>query len=123
MARMFDFFGRRTSWHRRLWNGSLVASLAEAAEVGERTLAIDQGHEHYLAYRRFLRNEITSDGGVPDALREHLSRVLASKSFPAQTIRELRELTAQLDDSYLATWRHTLRTGNPPIERLSRAPV
>jgi len=119
-ARMFDFFGRRTSWHRRLWNGSLTTALAEAAELGERALDIDQGHEHLLTYRRFLRHEVNTDGGVSRPLREQLTPILTNRAFPAQAVRELRELVAQLRSSYFHTWQ-AAEVGDLPVERLSRA--
>jgi hypothetical protein len=120
-ARLFDFFGRRTPWHRRLWSGGLLTSLEETAEFGEAALAVDQGHEQSTAYRRFLRDEVLADPGIGAPHEAQLVTILGAKTFSAQSIRELRHLRAQVSQTYFENWRAAATAGDAALERLARA--
>ena len=119
-GRLFDFFGRRTPWHRRLWAGGLLTALEEAAEFGELVIAVGQGNEQLLGYRRFLRDEVSQDRGLAPAQRDQLVAILSAKPFPMQSIRELRHLRAQVAPTYVSQWRSAAEQGDAPLERLAR---
>lgn len=120
-GRLLDFFGRRTSWHRRLWTSGLLTGLAEAAEFGGTVLSIGRGQENLLRYRRFLQQQVLADAGMVGSQKRQLASILGAKTFSAQAVRELRQLQAQAAGSYLENWRREVSSGQVPIERLSRA--
>lgn len=120
VSRMFEFFGRRTPWHRRLWGVNTLTGITEAADVGQQVLLVGQGDEALRAYRRWLATEVGCDPGIAQPQRARLEASLTSKTFDQQMIHEVRHLVAQARSTYVQNWRSTLATG-ASVERLSRS--
>src|SRR5688572_1180529 len=92
ISRLFEFFGWRTPWHRRLWGVNTLTAAAEAADVGEQVLAIGQGEESLRAYRRWIVTEVDADGGIGTPHSTKLQAILSGKVFEQQSIHELRQI-------------------------------
>lgn len=123
VARLLDMFHRRALWQRRLWRVGTILSLEEAAEYGE---AVEGGGLrpeglNYVCDRAKL--EVHQDGGLPQALKEHLANALDPKSLVTRGGRDsLTHLTARGGETYLDTWRTTVaEAGLPGIEGPARA--
>lgn len=121
-ARLFDFFGRRTPWHRRLWGPSLLRCLDEVAEVATIVRETGRGAEALLAYRRFLVHEVEADLGVAEPQRGQLSQLLKRKSnLSPSDVLQLQHLRAQATAGYVGSWKTVSDTQVVPIERLARS--
>jgi hypothetical protein len=123
LARLLDYWGRRTDWQRRLWNPSSTTVLQETLEAA---VELSLGHLREGTVRDLAgcaERQAGPDVGVgsPDlrsAIVETLREV--SKSAPAQ--RRLEYLIESVTDRYLANWRDAF-AANPgalPTERVSR---
>ena len=123
-ARILEFFGRRTPWHRGLWNLGLILTLRELLEASEavnRQVLTPKALDVIKSTcRQILENEPDSvqDSRIA-ALRSRLSRPLHYDGFEYHA---LRTLTDQVESSYLLRWAETLRTGGgKSAERAARS--
>lgn len=124
-ARLLDFFGRTTPWHRGLWNPGLILTLRELLEASE--AVSDQ------ILNRKAPNVIKSTclqllAGEPEnvrgsrmtALRSRLSKSL---DYDGLEYHALRMLTDQVESAYLLHWADAFRTGDhgKSAERAARS--
>ncbi len=129
VARLFDFFHRRTPWHRRLWSIGTVLRIREVVEYSEGV------HEHglpdqglkYAAGRAV--ETVDSDPGVGrsemrDAVKVKVENLAGSPKpdrAKAATLREeLRHLTRRAEAGYLRRWADHVRLGPPAVELSAR---
>ena len=109
IARLLDYFGRRTNWQRRLWNPGTVTVLQETLE------AVDLLAEGRLLQRtvtelaRVARRRAGPDLGVgPPAVRSALNSTLEKlQNSPESPVarHQLDQLLASIATDYLARWR------------------
>jgi len=127
-ARILEFFGRRTPWHRGLWNLGLILTLRELLEASEAVnrqvlnpKALDVIKSTCL---QILKNEPGSvqDSRLP-ALRSRLSKLSRPLAYDGFEYHALRTLTDQVESDYLLRWAETLRTGDggKSSERVARS--
>ena len=112
MARLLDYFGRRTDWQRRLWNPGTVTVLQETVE------AVDLLHSGHLRERTVTGLAATAarragpDRGVgPPAVRSALTAVLRSlQQAPANRVarHQLEHLLGSIEANYLGRWSDIL---------------
>ena len=112
MARLLDYFGRRTDWQRRLWNPGTVTVLQETVE------AVDLLHSGHLRERTVTGLAATAqrragpDRGVgPPAVRSALTAVLHSlQQAPANRVarHQLEHLLGSIEANYLGRWSDIL---------------
>lgn len=121
VARLFDFFGRRTPWQRRLWMLGTCECLNEVVEFTEASLQVGRGAELLLAYRRFLAGELGKDNGLPSTLEEQTKCLIKKKDFTASDLPLLRSLSTDIAAQYVESWCERLRRGGWPVERTARA--
>ncbi len=105
LARLADYFGRRTSWQRRLWNPGSVVLLAEVIE----TLRLSESqHLHPKAAKDLMKHtfrQVGPDPGVGDrGFRKHLNSLLKSPGDALLNRRRLEDLIEEIRDGYLERW-------------------
>ena len=113
-ARLLEFFGRRTPWHRGLWNPGLILTLRELLEASE---AVSNQILHRNALNVIKSTCLQLLAGEPEnvqdsrlaALRSRLSRSL---DYDGLDYHALRTLTDQVESAYLLRWAEALRTGD-----------
>jgi hypothetical protein len=105
MSRLQDYWGRNTTWQRRLWNPGTISMLGE---VKESALLL---HEDHLAERQVkefaqaTRAQVGRDLGLgSDSLRQAVN--LALSQIPDdQAVRRLGHLIDEISPKYLQNWR------------------
>ncbi len=124
VARLLDYFGRRTDWQRRLWNPGTVNLLAETLEA---LAFLETGH---LRERTVVDLSATAqrragpDLGVgPPAIRSALRSAL--RAAPGNTLGryQLEHLLMTIRENYLGRWSDALsdepgRIGTEEASRL-----
>ena len=123
VARLFDFFGRRTPWHRRLWSPGLLSCLEEVEELSTIVQQIGQGADQVLGYRRYLAKEVGQDVGLAEPQRVQLIELLQQKqNLSPSAVLRLRHLREQATISYLEHWNAAVTGGaEVPVERIARS--
>lgn len=123
VARLFDFFGRRTPWHRRLWGPGLLSCLQEVEELSTIVDEIGQGADQVLGYRRYLAREVAQDAGFADPQRSQVLELLQQKqNLPPVAVLRLRHLREQAAINYLERWSAFVAGGGSvPLERMARS--
>lgn len=123
-ARLLDFFGSKTQWHRALWSPSTVLTLKEVAEASE---GIQAGILKDASLKNLVgcaQSLCGPDPGVgSDAEKRTLLTALRSDIRANGTEhRIIKNLTRSIDEAYLLRWAIALRTGAAPgAERTARA--
>ena len=112
IARLLDYFGRRTNWQRRLWNPGTVTVLQETLE------AVDLLAEGRLLPRtvtelaRAAQRRAGPDlGAGPPAVRSALNSTLEKlQNSPESPVarHQLDQLLASIATDYLTRWRRVL---------------
>lgn len=112
VARLLDYFGRRTNWQRRLWNPGTVTVLQETLE------AVDLLADGHLLPRTVTELARTSQrragpdlGAGPPAARAALNAALEKlQQSPESSVarHQLDHLLADIGTDYLARWRQVL---------------
>lgn len=111
MARLLDYFGRRTNWQRRLWNPGTVTLLEETLEAVD---LIATGHRAATVKELAHMAERRSgpDLGLgPPAVRSALTATLRKlQEAPASPIarHQLDQLLTDITTNYLAHWSQVL---------------
>lgn len=115
LARLFDYFGRRTDWQRRLWNPGTVTVLQETLEAVD---LFESGHLRAAAVEDLLATasrRAYSDLGVgAPAVRSALEAALSAlRKKPADAVSryQLEQLLAGIEADYLARWSLVLADG------------
>jgi hypothetical protein len=123
-ARLLDFFGTRTPWHRGLWTIGLVLTLRELLEVSEavRSSILYQNSVEDLS--RAAMALAGRDPGVGGKERhDTLQRALRSElRFLGMDYRVVEQLLRDSELQYLTRWAASLRTNSrAKPERTARA--
>ena len=113
-ARLLEFFGRKTPWHRGIWNTGLILTLRELLEateaVSNRTLnrkALDAIKE--TCFQLLAGEPKTTEDSRLVSLRSRLSR---SFDYDDLNYHALRALADHVESAYLLRWAEALRTGD-----------
>ncbi len=123
-ARLLDFFGTRTHWHRRLWTIGLVLTLKELLEVSSTvrsSILYQNSIEDLSRSAMALAGRDPGVGGKQH--HDSLQRALRSElRYLGMDYRVVEQLTSEIESSYLTHWATSLRT---PVrsapERTARA--
>ena len=123
-ARLLDFFGSYTLWHRRLWTNGLVLNLQEILEA---SAAVQSGILSPNSLKTLSSNTLSLMGPDPGVgsteqrklLDKSLKTEIRFKGFEYSVIEAL---TRKISASYLIEWAAVL-TGDkhPAPERTARA--
>lgn len=121
ISRLFDFFSRRTPWHRRLWSIGTVLSLHEVVEYSKvcREGRLPTTGLDFVATT--IRDEIALDPGSAP-FSQDITRVLdeLKKRADAHLENTLTELAHKVDTGYIKRWNDAIESGGKfPIERTS----
>jgi hypothetical protein len=124
-ARLLDFFGAVTPWHRRLWSTGVVLTLRELLEATE---AVRAGVLTDASVRNLISSAapvVGQDRGVGDATK---LRVLQQSLRPEMRyggieFHKVRQIIEDLEGHYLERWAAALTTtaSCPGPERTARA--
>ena len=123
LARLLDYWGRRTDWQRRLWNPSTITVLRE---VWEATIEWERGHLREGTVRDLAASAVRRvgpDQGVgPAELRSEIVATTRRLTHEQPARRELEYLIESVGPDYLVNWRDTFTTtpGALPTEQVSR---
>lgn len=124
-ARLLDFFGAITPWHRRLWSTGTVLTLKEILEASEavRASALNETSLEYLI--NSAQPLVGRDCGVGDKLQlKVLQQSLRPKlRYGGMEFYKIRQILDDLDEHYLERWSNALRSPatRPGPERTARA--
>jgi hypothetical protein len=125
-ARLLDFFGATTPWHRRLWSTGLVLTLKEILEASEAVRAgvlTDSSLNYLIDSAKAVAGKDCGVGSklqmklIQDALRPNLR-------YEGIEYRKIRQIIDDLNDHYLERWATTLgsqASPHPSPERTARA--
>ncbi len=109
MARLLDYFGRRTDWQRRLWNPGTVTVIAEVLEALE---FLESGHLRERTVANLARTagrRAGPDLGVGTvAVRSALTTTLKSAPADALSRFQLEHLLKTIKPNYLGRWSDAL---------------
>ena len=123
-ARLLDFFGTSTPWHRRLWTNGLILNLQEILEASE---AVRSGVLTPNNLKTLSSNTLSlmgADPGVGSAeQRKLLDKSLKTEiRFKGLEYRVIEGLTHNIAASYLTKWAAVLMGDKHPApERTARA--
>jgi hypothetical protein len=119
VARLLEYWGWATPWHRRLWNTGSVAALYELIEAAE-GIPPDP--------RKALQDEVArfvaQDVAVGDnQVRSSLTQLLKEDLSPGRHFwTKLKDLTPTIEAGYAARWAVAVRTTPAPRpERVARS--
>lgn len=114
ITRLFDFFGSRTAWHRRLWNVGLVLGIREVLEGSE---ALQSGVLSQKAFEDlclWVESSAGNDPGVGSP-EQHGLLQKTLRSFPrlgSANYHILKQLLEDINHNYLKRWVTLLSAGN-----------
>jgi len=123
-ARLLDFFGTRTHWHRRLWTTGLVLTLKELLEVSS---AVRSSVLYQNSVEDLSRSAMALAGRDPGVggSRQHASLQRALRTdlrFLGMEYRVVEQMTVEIESEYLERWAASLRTHTrAAAERTARA--
>lgn len=121
-ARLFDFWHRRTPWHRRLWAIGTVSGLREVAEYSEVRRAGNLPAEGLLFVCQSMRREVDRDPAAAPFSAEIAPLLDKGSSMTAHDELTLRHLAERAEDSYLLRWAAAVESAGPPgVEFTARA--
>ncbi len=126
MARLLDYFGRRTNWQRRLWNPGTVTVLEETLEAVN---LLASGHRAGTVKElaRMAERRSGPDLGLgPPAVRSAMTATLRKlQESPENLIarHQLDQLLTGVTTGYLARWSRVLSSDPEALapEAASRA--
>ncbi len=125
LARLGEFFGHRTPWHRRLWNVGTNLALHEVIEYADACLSGAIPNTEGLRYViGTVKRQVDRDPGVAPLAREITScldalNVSSQSKIPVVTRDELEQLVRRLARDYLNNW--CTATIDPHVEFAARA--
>ena len=123
-ARLLDFFGTRTHWHRRLWTIGLVLTLKELLEVSSAVRSSVLYKNSIEDVSRAAMALAGRDPGVGDKkLLGTLQGSLRTELlFDGMDYHVVRQIASDIETQYLTRWAVSLRTSaRPAPERTARA--
>lgn len=113
IARLLDYFGRRTDWQRRLWNPGTMNVLEEVLEA---LTFLESGHlreKTVVDLAKTAERRAGPDLGVgPPAVRSALTTTLKSAPGNALGKYQLEHLLQTMRPNYLGRWSQALE-GEP----------
>lgn len=126
IARLLDYFGHRTPWHRRLWNPGTVTLLKETLEAAD---LYNSNHLRKKAVEDLAKTAAYRAGpdlGVgPKSVKSSLTEILKEvRQRPGDRVvrHQLKYLLTRIEQNYLGRWSDIL-SENPtelPPEQSSR---
>lgn len=124
-ARLLDFFGRATPWHRSLWSVGSLLTLKEILEASEAARAGVLSPDALEQLVNAGLKQVGLDPGMGNAeQRRALQEVLKPKlRFEGLDYLVLRQITADLETQYLHRWAAAIASPQSPPgpERTARA--
>jgi len=123
LARLLDYWGRRTDWQRRLWNPSAVTVLKETLEAA---VELERGHLREGTVRDLAataERQAGPDHGIgPSDFRSLIVETLREVDRSPAARRQLEYLIDSAAENYLANWRDQFvaTPGALPTEQVSR---
>jgi hypothetical protein len=123
-ARLLDFFGTRSHWHRRLWTIGLVLTLKELLEVSS---AVRSSILYQNSIEDLSRSAMALAGRDPGVggkqQHDSLQKALRSElRFLGMDYRVVEQLASEIESAYLTRWSASLRTpARSAPERTARA--
>jgi len=111
MARLLDYFGRRTNWQRRLWNPGTVTVLQETLEAVDLLASGHRGEAVKEPARMAQRRSGPDRGLGTSADRSALAATLRQlQESPGSLIarHQLDQLLTSITKDYLARWSRVL---------------
>jgi hypothetical protein len=123
-ARLLDFFGTRTHWHRRLWTIGLTLTLKELLEVSD---AVRSSILYQNSVEDLSRSAMALAGRDPgvggNQQRDSLQRALRSElRYLGMDYHVVEQITSEIASSYLTRWAASLRVPTRAApERTARA--
>lgn len=125
IARLYDFFYRRSPWQRRLWRAGLVLSLREVLEYSRIVAEEGLPDEGLLYVASSVEQELDRDLGVRTPVADLVKRYLAQTMVKEAEARDqLLVLSERVQSSYLAAWRAAVdveENRRPSAELVARA--
>jgi len=118
-ARLDEFWGWFTPWHRRLWNVGTVGAISEILEASE-----SLPRPALKSLQAEVRRLVGPDDAVGDtATREALGRLLnRDLTFRQSGWYGLNQLLSVINGGYLRRWANLVRgRSRPAVERLARS--
>src|SRR5688572_23785088 len=105
-ARLLDFFGSSTLWHRRLWTVGLVLMLRELVEASEAVQASGLSSNTLKTLSSAALALMGSDPGVGSAeQRRLLDKCLKTElRYRGLECEVIGQLTQDIEKSYLLRW-------------------
>ena len=123
-ARLLDFFGTRTHWHRRLWTLGLVLTLKELLEVSRAVRSSILYKNSVEDISRAAMALAGKDPGIGDK-QQHgaLQRSLRTELiFEGMDYYVVQQVASEIESQYLTRWAASLRTNTRSApERTARA--
>lgn len=124
-ARLLDFFGAITPWHRRLWSTGVVLTLKEVLEATE---AVRAGVLSEPALKYLVSSAaplIGQDRGIGDAPKLNLLQqsLRPEMRYGGMEYHKIKQIIDDLEEHYLERWGAALATtaSCPRPERTARA--
>jgi hypothetical protein len=123
-ARLLDFFGARTHWHRRLWTIGLVLTLKELLEVSKAVRSSILYKNSIEEVSRAAMALAGKDPGVGDKKRLGTlqSSLRTELLFEGMDYCVVQQIASEIEAEYLTRWAASLRTNTRCApERTARA--
>ncbi len=122
VARLRDFWGRRTPWQRRLWGIGTVGLVEEVLEAAAFQRA-GHFHERTVAdLAESARHQIRRDPGLGSPkVRGKFDELMKYVAKDSGAMRELQALLYDRKPHYLACWRSAVATEPPELEVTARS--
>lgn len=127
-ARLLDFFGVTSPWHRRLWSAGIVLTLKEILEASEAVRA-SVLHQQALDYLISSAKPLSAkDPGIGDnarltTLHQALRTEKAGFRLDDLNYHKLQVIIEDLEVHYLERWAQAVNSpaNRPGVERTARA--
>ena len=125
-ARLLDFFGQATPWHRRLWNPGLVLTLRETLEASEAVrFAVLSKSSLQLLCNSTMKLAGVDPGAGSSKQKSLLQQCLQARFQHGGRLDHeiVQQVTRDISENYLARWARSLGDAKcrPHPERTARS--
>lgn len=123
-ARLLDFFGSTTPWHRSLWTLGLVLTINELLEATEavRRAILRQNSVEDLSRMAMSLSGSDPGAGAAEQRRTLQAALRTELRYQGMDYRVVQQLVADIEPKYLSRWAASLRThARTKPERTARA--
>ena len=112
MARLFEFWGRNTSWERSLWSVGTVAQLDELSEACGAGISAEAQRD----FKNKIQRLAELDEGLGDNSTRQLLREILKENLTANPVgrNQFDLLVPRVRAGYLARWASAARATPPP---------